>query len=149
MEGVNRMSNEQYAFIEKAMVPSLESWQRAINETGIDLALYDKLKPFEDSGFSPCKLFGKESGFEITYAPAQEVLDGTGISQSVSGGKNYCISFRWGGDMRECACVMAACYALANRFGARISYEGEEPYASTAALLKDLLAIVADAKNDS
>src|SRR5712671_3775279 len=124
------MANEQYAFIDKSRVPSREAWQEAIAETGFEFELDDSLTPFKDSGYRPCKLFGAEAGFEIAYNSASQILDDPDALAQIARGKDFCISFRWGGSMRDCASVMIACYALAKKFGAAISYEGNEPYGS-------------------
>ena len=39
-----------------------------------------------------------------------------------TGLRDYSISFRWGGDMAECACVLIASAALAKSFGALVYY---------------------------
>lgn len=118
------MSNEQFAFLQKSAVPTRARWQTAIDACGFDFQLDPDLKPFEDSGFLPCKLCNTDAGFEIEYEGSPEFLqDFAEIAQ----GRDYCISFRWGGSMAECASVMIASYALAKSFGAIVSYEGEEP----------------------
>lgn len=116
------MSNELLAFIDKAKVPSREEWQAAINECGFDLQLDPEMKPLEDSAFSPCTLLGSASGVEIWYEGDPEFLkDFSSINQ----GHDFCIIFRWSGDMGECACASIASYALAKRFGAVVSYQGD------------------------
>ncbi len=118
------MANEQYAFIEKSSVPSRQEWQKAIDDTGFDFQLDPELKPFEDSGFLPCKLNGSDSGFEIYYDGSESTLS---QFRKIKGNKDYCIAFRWGSDMAECASALIAAYALAKYFGAIVSYEGDEP----------------------
>jgi hypothetical protein len=118
------MSNELLAFIAKAKVPSRDAWQAAIMESGFDLQLDPEMKPKEDSAFSPATLMGKPSGVEIYYEEDPEFLN---EFSSIRQGRDYCIIFRWGGDMGECACASIASYALAKHFGAIVSYEGEDP----------------------
>jgi len=78
----------------------------------------------EDSAYSPCILLGSPSGVEIYYEGDPAFLnDFSRIHQ----GRDYCISFRWGAGPEECACASIASYALAKRFGAVVSYEGEVP----------------------
>ena len=137
------MANEQYAFLQKTAVPTRDQWQAAIEECGFDFQLDPELKPFEDSGFRPCKLFGSGAGFEIYYDGSTELLD---EFADVAQGHDYCVSFRWGGSMVECASVMIASYALAKRYGAVVSYEGEEPYQDLDAFLTDTMACIEDAK---
>jgi hypothetical protein len=139
------MANEQYAFLNKAQVPSRQAWQAVIDECGFDFQLDPDLKPFEDSGFLPCKFMGVEGGFEIYCFPAADVAADFG---DIVRGRDFCISFRWGGSMVECACVMIASYALARGFDAVVSYEGEEPAESLEAFLRETQECVELAKKD-
>jgi hypothetical protein len=136
------MANEQYAFLPKSRVPDRSSWQSAIDAAGFNFQLDLELQPFADSGFVPCKLHGRDSGFEIYYDESAAVFRSL---PGVTSEHDYCISFRWGGDMSECACVLIASYILAKDFGATISYAGEPPYGSLQALLADVQAAVEDA----
>ncbi len=86
----------------------------------------------------PCKLFGNDSGVEMYYAQANEVFDDPAAAEELAGGRDYCISFRWGSSLREAACAMILCYSLASSFGAVVSYEGEAPQQDLAALRKEM-----------
>lgn len=136
---INNMANEQYAFLNKSEVPSRDDWQKAIEENGFDFELDPDLKPFEDDGFLPCKLMKNEAGFEITYDGSPELLSDF---EDLRNGKDYCISFRWGGSMIECASVMIASYALAKKFGAIVTYEGEDPFEDFDAFLNETNEII-------
>jgi hypothetical protein len=46
---------------------------------------------------------------------------------SLPQGRDYCISFRWGGATDECACASIASYILAKHFDAVVSDEGAAP----------------------
>jgi hypothetical protein len=140
------MANEQYAFLEKDKVPNRQAWQAAIDECGFDFQLDPGLKPFEDSGFLPCTLRGRDAGFEIYYTGSPELLREFG---DLAQGKDYCISFRWGSSMAECASVMIASYTLARSFGAIVSYEGGDPYENLGAFLEETEACIEDAMKDS
>lgn len=120
------MALEQYAFLARENVPSVIAWQAAVMEIGFDLQISPSLKPFEDSGFVPCKLGQVDTGFEIYYEAADEVL-GTypQISEKIAP-RDYVISFRWGHDMAECACVLIASAALAKSFDAVIYYPDDD-----------------------
>lgn len=118
------MSDELFAFIDKAKVPSRGAWQAAITESGFDLQLDPDMKPMEDSAYSPCMLLGSPSGVEIYYeGDAAFLSDFASLHQ----GRDYCISFRWGGAMDECACASIASYILAKHFDAVVSSEGAAP----------------------
>jgi len=102
------MALEQHAFVQKAKVPSRNEWQAAIDQLGFDLQLFPDLKPFENSGFLPCRINGKDSGFEIYYEPADDLLAAYPDMKEKMGGRDFAISFRWGGEMGECACELIA-----------------------------------------
>jgi hypothetical protein len=119
------MSIEQHAFMQKAKVPSRDEWQAAVDRLGFDLQIDPGLRPFEDSGFLPCKLSGRDSGFEIYYEAADELLDQRPALKGKLGGRNFAISFRWGGDWAECACVCIASAALAASFDAVVYYDDD------------------------
>lgn len=139
------MSNELLAFIAKSKVPTKDAWQAAINECGFDLRLDPEMKPIEDSAFSPATLMGKESGVEIYYEGDPEFLN---EHSSIRKGRDYCVIFRWGGDMGECACASIASYALAKKFDAIVSYEGEEP-AGLEDLLKGVHQVLEELRKES
>ena len=120
------MALEQHAFLVRENVPHVTAWQVAVKELGFDLQIDPALKPFENSGFVPCKLGQLDTGFEVYYESADELL-GTypQINEKVAP-RNYAISFRWGGDMAECASVLIASAALGKSFDAVIYYPGDD-----------------------
>ena len=140
------MANVQFAFIDRAMVPSRSQWQQAIDDSGFDLHVDDNLKPFEHSGFLPCVFLGKNSGVETYYQPAGDVIADWDELGELSGGKDFCISFRWGGSFQEAACAMILSYALAKSFGAVVSYGGETPYSTLEAFRSDTEEIIKGAQ---
>ncbi len=140
------MANEQFAFIERAKVPSASQWQAAIDAAGFDLKLDPSLEPFEHSGFLPCTLFGADSGVETYYDPASEVISDPDLLNELYGGRDFCIRFRWGGSFREAACAMILSYSLAKSCGAVVSYEGDAPYVSLEALRTDTEEILREAQ---
>ena len=140
------MANEQYAFLKKASVPNRQQWQEAIDRSGFDLELDPDLRPFEASGFMPCKFLGSEAGVEIYFDDSDAHLS---EFRDIARDRDCCISFRWGGSMSECACAMIASYVLAKEFGAVVSYEGDAPYGDLDQLLSDTMATIEDAKKSS
>lgn len=118
------MANEQFAFLKSSDVPTRDQWQQAIDRAGFDLKLDPELQPRTNVGFVPCKPKGSESGVEMYFEDSSEFMESFG---DIAGDLDCCISFRWGGSMEECACAMVASYALAEAFGAVVSYEGEPP----------------------
>ncbi len=119
------MANEQFAFLRIADVPSRDAWQKTIDESGIDFQLHPELDPITNVGYVPCTLAGSEAGCEMYFDDSPGFLAAFGEMVS---GRDCCITFRWGGSMRECASGMIASYALAKDFGAVVTYEGEAPY---------------------
>jgi hypothetical protein len=122
------MSQEQYVFLKRDDVPNVVEWQAVIDEIGFDFKLDPELKPFEDSGFLPCKLEGRESGFEIYYETVNETLEMYPQLKDKIESRDYVISFRWGGDMAECACVLIASAALSKSFNAMIYYSDDDMF---------------------
>ena len=122
------MSNTQFAFIEKSAVPDRSTLQASIDSLGFDLQLHPEYTPFDDSGFMPCVLNGKEGfGFEIYYQNAREVIGESKAIEALAAGRNYCISMVWHSSTNDLACAMIVSCALANDFGAIVSYEGNPP----------------------
>ena len=139
------MSQEQLAFLMKDNVPNREAWQNAITKHGFEFELDSKLTPFEDSGFLPCQLQGRDAGFEIYYDDSTDILDTYAYLRQ---DRNSCIMFVWGGSMTECASVMIASYVLAKEFGAIVSYQGEDPYESMDDFYNETLGCIEDAKKE-
>src|SRR5258707_8333657 len=106
------MSIEMHVFLSRARVPDRPSWQAAIGSLEIPFELNASLDPFNDKGFSPSKIRGVDSGFEVYFEPSREVLKSYPEMVKSVGDRDWCISFRWGGDMNECACALAASAAL-------------------------------------
>ena len=132
------MSLIQHAFMEKGRVPSRAQWQQAIDNLGRDLTLDPDLTPNEDSGFLPCKLNGNQSGFEIYYEPAAEYISTYTDLQKKIGKRDWCITFRWGGDMSECACVLIASAALIDSSDAIIHYPDDNLFYDKATTLSEI-----------
>ena len=111
------MSLETHALLMKDSVPGPEAWQRAIDELGFGLTIDPEFTPLESSGFRPCTIAGRESGFEISYDGVGELVGTYPRVAELLGGHDACISFYWT-RMADCACVMIACAALVKSFGA-------------------------------
>jgi len=106
------MSLEMHVFLEKRRVPDRASWQAAVDSLALPFQLDSDLDPIHDTGFSPSKINGLDSGFEIYSESAAGLLQDHAELAKAVGSRDWCISFRWGGDMNECACVLAASAAL-------------------------------------
>jgi hypothetical protein len=106
------MSLEMHVFLEKRRVPDRASWQAAVDFLGLPLRLSPDLDPIHDTGFSPSEIEGRKSGFEIYSEPPDALLQNQAELANVVGNRDWCISFRWGGDLNECACALAASAGL-------------------------------------
>lgn len=136
------MSNTQFAFINRALVPDRKALQTAIDDLGFDLQLHPEFTAFEDSGFSPCSFKGEDgAGFEISYGEAAELIEEDEEFATLADGRDYCISLVWHSSLKDLACVMIVSVALAKYFDAIISYEGDEPESIEALLEATVEAI--------
>ncbi len=134
------MALQQTAYVVRADVPSRETLQAAVNSLGFDCKIDAFYVPFQCSGFLPCVLNGRESGFEIYFESAKEVMaDFSTLAESV-GNRDVAITFRWGGDMAECACVLILSAALANEFGAIVHYHDDNMLYSAEQLVEEARA---------
>lgn len=143
------MSNTQFAFIKRSLVPDREALQASINSLGFDLQLHPEFNPTTDSGFLPFTLNGQEGpGFEVFYADTNEVAGEDEDLQSLAGGRDHCISMVWRGSMKDLACVMIVSCALTKDFDAVVSYEGEPPD-SLDSMLEVTQGVLKDAKSEA
>ena len=134
------MSLELYAFLKGERLPDRARWQDSISAIGFPLQLDPALDPSSDTGFSPCQLVGQQSGFEIYHGPAQEILASYPHLATVVGDRDYTITFCWGGDLRECGCVLGAAAALVKDFDA-VTYYPDDDIVTT-----DFQELVAEAR---
>ena len=120
------MSLTQTALIEKSRVPDRQGLEDAVRALGFDLAIDEFYKPFDCSGFLPCVLKGRKSGFEIYFDSPEEALQSYPSLRELAAGRDCAITFRWGGDIGECACVLIVSAALAASFGAVVHYDPDD-----------------------
>jgi hypothetical protein len=114
------MSIELYAFLTKNNVPSQIEWQKSIDKFGFDFKIDPELKPFVDSGFSPCKLSGEVSGFEIYYETSKSITNDYPEILEMLDERDCCISFRFGGDVKELISSLIASASLIKSFDALV-----------------------------
>ena len=131
------MSQVLTAFIEKSRVPEREQLETAVRALGFDLTVDKFYKPFDCSGFLPCVLRGDQSGFEIDFDSAAELLVRYPHLKQEVGTRESAVSFRWGSDMSECACSLIVAAALAMDFGAVIYYRDGGVLYTTERVLKE------------
>jgi hypothetical protein len=117
------MSLQQTTYVARANVPDRSALQGAVDALGFDCKIDTFYVPFHCSGFLPCVLAGSESGFEIYFEAAADVLSAFPNLAGTVGSRDVAITFRWGGDMSECACVLILSAALAKTCGAIVHYQ--------------------------
>jgi hypothetical protein len=140
------MSLLQIAFVEKSRVPDRAKLEEAIRALGFDLTIDEFYRPFDCSGFLPCVLKGKKSGFEIYFESPDEALQSFPRLKDEIGSRDCAISFRWGGNMAECACVIIVSAALAKNFGAVVHYQDDDLLSSAEELLEEANAVLKDVR---
>ena len=141
------MSLETHAFLFRKNVPSVKEWQAVIVQLGFDLQIDPELKPFEDSRYVPCLLGQTDSGFEIYYESPDELISIYPNIKERIAPRDYTISFRFGHDMAECACVCIASAALAKSFDAVIYYPDDELFYTIEELISEAEHAMADIYN--
>lgn len=114
------MSLELHAFIMHELLPDRSSWQKSLESLGLPVRLNPDLDVSRDSGFSPCTLNGRDTGFELYVDPVEEFVAAYPQIRGKVGNSTHVISFRWGSDTWECACVVAAAAGLLKGLGAVI-----------------------------
>ena len=131
------MSQLQTAYLKKELIPDRSSLQSAIDSLGFKLKIDSSYVPFESKGFLPCTLNEKDAGFEIYFESASEVVkDFPHLVENI-GARDAAISFRWGGNMLECACVLIVSAALAKLFDAVVHYQDDDLLYTPDKLIKD------------
>jgi hypothetical protein len=135
--GPKIMALLQTAYIARGSVPERESLQAAVDSLGFDCKIDSSYTPFKSTGFLPCVLNGKESGFEIYFEPSTESMEAFPHLSEQVGRRDVAITFRWGGDMMECACILIVSAALAKKFGAIIHYQDDDMLYSPEQLVEE------------
>jgi hypothetical protein len=107
------MSIELHIFMQDSQVPSRDDWQHAIEQLAFPTVLDATFDLRRDTGFSPATYKGQPTGFEFYLEPAADILSSYPHIAPMVGVRNMCASFRWGGDLTECAAAISAAAALA------------------------------------
>jgi hypothetical protein len=137
------MSLLQTAYLDRRSVPQRDALQAAIDALGFDCKLDAFYVPFQASGFLPCTLNGNNAGFEIYFEPVTELLAQFPSLVPTIGSRDAAITFRWGGDMAECACVLIVSAALAKSFSAVVHYQDDDLLYSADQLVQDASSALA------
>ncbi len=106
------MSLELHIFIHDSQVPSRDAWQQAIEEAGFPTVLDPTLDLRRDTGFSPTTYKEQATGFEFSLDSAADILESYSHITEQVGDRDKCATFRWGGDLVECAAALSSAAAL-------------------------------------
>ena len=120
------MSLEQTAYVAHSCLPDHAALQAAIDALGLDCKVDASYEPLKFRGFLPCVLGGQDSGFEIYFDPAATFLADFPQLIPMVASRDVAITFRWGGDMAECVCVLIVSAALAKSCGAIVHYHDDD-----------------------
>jgi hypothetical protein len=110
---ISPMAVQLHIFLKDTRVPNREAWQRAIEQLGFPVVLDPSLDLHRDKGYSPTTYGGHTTGFELYLEPANELVSAYPQIASRVGNRDQCVTFRWGGDLMECAAALSAAGALA------------------------------------
>lgn len=106
------MSLELHIFIKDSKVPSRDDWQQAIDDAGFPTVLDLSLDLRRDTGFRPTIYKEQATGYEFCLEPAAGILESYSHLAEQVGGRDMCATFRWGGDLMECAAAISSAAAL-------------------------------------
>lgn len=139
------MSLELVVPLRNMTLPPRAAWQAELDRMGFDVQLAPDLDLTRDRGFSPTTIKGRSSGFEIYVIDGHSTLrDYPALAGTVEE-SSPTVCFRWGGDLAECACVMAAAAAaLAGGWGATAYYPDDEMTLDVPILTSDYQACLAE-----
>jgi len=112
------MSMEFNVFLRNSNFPDRAKWQKAIDEFGLPMKLDRSLDPKTNTGYVPVKLKDRESGFELYNDGSEELISDHPELAAAIGDRDTVLSFRWGGDLNEGGCSLAAAAALVKAFDA-------------------------------
>jgi hypothetical protein len=106
------MSLELHIFIQDSQVPSRDAWQLAIEEAGFPTVLEPALDLRRDTGFRPTTYKEQATGYEFYLEPAAGILEAYPHVKEPVGSRDICATFRWGGDLTECAAAVSSAAVL-------------------------------------
>jgi hypothetical protein len=106
------MAIELHVFMQDSRVPSREAWQQEIERLGFPTVLDPFLELRRSKGFRPTTYKGQSTGFEFFFEPTTDILSSYSHIAPTVGIRDKCATFRWGGDLTECAASLSAAAAL-------------------------------------
>jgi len=106
------MSLELHIFLRDSQIPSRDAWQQAIEKAGFPTVLEPTLDLRRDTGFTPASYKDQAAGYEFYLEPAAGILEAYPHITEQVGGRDMCATFRWGGNLVECAAAISSAAAL-------------------------------------
>jgi len=106
------MSLELHVLFSRPLLPTVQLWQESIRANGFQMELHSALDPAGHSGFVPCVLQGKNTGFEYYLEDANDIKEAYPELSQDTGRYDCVASCRWGADFDECAVAIMAATAL-------------------------------------
>jgi hypothetical protein len=108
------MSMELYVFLNRSDMLSPAQWQQAIDSNSFDLQLDHDFNQFTFTGFLPCNLAHRCTGFEYYFSAKQDVAPPGTYLASPAAPFDSVVSFIFGGDFNELTAVLMASASLAH-----------------------------------
>jgi hypothetical protein len=136
------MSLELHAFLRSATLPSVAEWQASITDLAFPLQLDPSLDLATAGGFVPCRVNDEASGVEMWVDSVAELVAAYPEIEAIVGSAHHVVSFRWGGDLKECACAMGAAAGLIGPGGALIYYPADDMWYELDGLRDDFAAAI-------
>lgn len=119
------MSVEIYVLFQRSLLPSLASWQHALDKSGLGVKLHSMFNPVEDSGFVPCSFKDSGTGFEFFLGSRDDLIESYPDLKEKTEGLDTSATFVWSGDLNECASA-AASAAVLTQLSEGIMYDPQE-----------------------
>ena len=130
------MSLTLHVLLPRGPLPNRDSWQAAVDKLGLPFILDPSLELPVTLGFRPCTIRGQASGFELNVESAADLAE-MYPSLGDHGHDGTALTFYWGGDVTECACVMAAAAGLVSAYGGTAYYPDDDLMYDLEALQRD------------
>ncbi len=131
------MSVDLHVFLEQSKFPDRASWQAEIEALSFPVVLDPDLRVATSSGFVSCRVRDTPSGFELFVEDVGPLLDMYPSAAISVASRSAALSFRWGGDLAECACAMVAATALVSKFGGVAFYPDDDLIYTLEALVEE------------
>lgn len=119
------MSAELHLFVPRGRAVERAAWQAAIARIGLDVELDPALDVARSRGYSPTRVRGQASGFEIQVDDAASLVAEYPSVRARVADCDRAVTLRWGGDLAECAAALAAAAGLVRACGA-LAYMPDE-----------------------